>query len=286
MPSPAPSVHLFPPTHLLCNHGYRVRGACVECGGAGALGGVVAAAQLWPHAAQTHCRTAAARCVAMFVTWFLRVPCSSACSFACSKNKRLTKGRKGQKKKMYVPCGRVRWRSSAGTRRSAACVHNTPWPCARLSLQHRRSVACCACVCVGVVVASVAPALTRALRLLRRSRSVDPFTRKEWYDIKAPAMFINRICGKTPVNRTQGTSTLRARSSLLSLSCFPCGGPVVLLRLFPPQWLLLSRWQWLQLQQSDEPVLVAWVWRVFVASVCSFAAWCALLRQQRSRPML
>ena len=137
-----------------------------------------------------------------------------------------------------------------------------------------------------LLLLSVAPALTRALRLLRRSRSVDPFTRKEWYDIKAPAMFINRICGKTPVNRTQGTSTLRARSSLLSLSCFPCGGPVVLLRLFPPQWLLLSRWQWLQLQQSDEPVLVAWVWRVFVASVCSFAAWCALLRQQRSRPML
>ena len=149
MPSPAPSVHLFPPTHLLCNHGYRVRGACVECGGAGALGGVVAAAQLWPHAAQTHCRTAAARCVAMFVTWFLPVPCSSACSFACSKNKRLTKGRKGQKKKMYVPCCRVRWRSPAGTLRSAACVHNTPWPCARLSLQHRRSVVCCASPCVG-----------------------------------------------------------------------------------------------------------------------------------------
>jgi len=223
-------------------------------------------------------------CVAMFVTWFLRVPCSSACSFACSKNKRLTKGRKGQKKKMYVPCCRVRWRSPA-----ARCV--LPPVCTI----PRGLVRGCRCstgarLCAArvhasvVVVASVAPALTRALRLLRRSRSVDPFTRKEWYDIKAPAMFINRICGKTPVNRTQGTSTLRARSSLLSLSCFPCGGPVVLLRLFPPQ--LLSRWQWLQLQQSDEPVLVAWVWRVFVASVCSFAAWCALLRQQRSRPML
>lgn len=36
--------------------------------------------------------------------------------------------------------------------------------------------------------------------------SVDPFTRKEWYDIKAPATFPNRIAGKTPVNKTQGTS--------------------------------------------------------------------------------
>eukprot|EP00612_Vaucheria_litorea_P002925 CAMPEP_0171461698 /NCGR_PEP_ID=MMETSP0945-20130129/6040_1 /TAXON_ID=109269 /ORGANISM="Vaucheria litorea, Strain CCMP2940" /LENGTH=263 /DNA_ID=CAMNT_0011988093 /DNA_START=43 /DNA_END=834 /DNA_ORIENTATION=- len=39
----------------------------------------------------------------------------------------------------------------------------------------------------------------------QKKKIVDPFTRKEWYDIKAPAMFINRICGKTPVNRTQGT---------------------------------------------------------------------------------
>ena len=37
-------------------------------------------------------------------------------------------------------------------------------------------------------------------------RSADPFTRKEWYDIKAPAMFVNRIAGKTPVTRTTGTS--------------------------------------------------------------------------------
>lgn len=38
-----------------------------------------------------------------------------------------------------------------------------------------------------------------------KKKIVDPFTRKEWYDIKAPAMFMRRICGKTPVNRTQGT---------------------------------------------------------------------------------
>ena len=35
---------------------------------------------------------------------------------------------------------------------------------------------------------------------------VDPFTRKEWYDIKAPVVFENRNVGKTIVNRSQGLS--------------------------------------------------------------------------------
>ncbi|OAD57816.1 40S ribosomal protein S3a [Eufriesea mexicana] len=35
--------------------------------------------------------------------------------------------------------------------------------------------------------------------------TVDPFTRKDWYDVKAPSMFTNRHVGKTLVNRTQGT---------------------------------------------------------------------------------
>ncbi|KAF9139393.1 ribosomal 40S subunit protein S1B, partial [Mortierella sp. GBA39] len=34
--------------------------------------------------------------------------------------------------------------------------------------------------------------------------SVDPFTRKDWYDIKAPSTFEVRNVGKTLVNRTQG----------------------------------------------------------------------------------
>lgn len=36
-------------------------------------------------------------------------------------------------------------------------------------------------------------------------RSVDPFAKKDWYDIKAPSMFAVRNVGKTLVTRTQGT---------------------------------------------------------------------------------
>ncbi|KAI8985211.1 40S ribosomal protein S1 [Pilobolus umbonatus] len=37
-----------------------------------------------------------------------------------------------------------------------------------------------------------------------KKKVVDPFTRKDWYDIKAPSMFNVRQVGKTLVNRTQG----------------------------------------------------------------------------------
>ena len=36
--------------------------------------------------------------------------------------------------------------------------------------------------------------------------SVDPFSKKDWYDVKAPSMFNIRQIGKTLVTRTQGTS--------------------------------------------------------------------------------
>jgi len=37
-----------------------------------------------------------------------------------------------------------------------------------------------------------------------KKKVVDPFTRKEWYDIKAPAVFTHRNVGKTVVNKTVG----------------------------------------------------------------------------------
>ncbi|CAJ0918570.1 unnamed protein product, partial [Mesorhabditis belari] len=38
-----------------------------------------------------------------------------------------------------------------------------------------------------------------------KKKVVDPFTRKEWYDVKAPTMFSQRQIGKTLVNKTVGT---------------------------------------------------------------------------------
>lgn len=38
-----------------------------------------------------------------------------------------------------------------------------------------------------------------------KKKAVDPFLKKDWYDIKAPSLFTQRNVGKTLVTRTQGT---------------------------------------------------------------------------------
>merc|ERR1711934_963082 len=40
-----------------------------------------------------------------------------------------------------------------------------------------------------------------------RKKAVDPFTKKDWYDVKAPALFANSNIGKTLVTRTAGTKS-------------------------------------------------------------------------------
>jgi len=40
-------------------------------------------------------------------------------------------------------------------------------------------------------------------------KAADPFSKKEWYDVKAPSAFPTRAVGKTVVTKTQGTKTSR-----------------------------------------------------------------------------
>merc|ERR1712031_99650 len=40
---------------------------------------------------------------------------------------------------------------------------------------------------------------------LTKGKIIDPFASKDWYDIKAPSVFSNPICGKTLCTRTKGT---------------------------------------------------------------------------------
>lgn len=46
-----------------------------------------------------------------------------------------------------------------------------------------------------------------------RKKAVDPFTKKEWYTLKAPTFFSQRDLGRTPVNRSQGLSKYQHRRS-------------------------------------------------------------------------
>jgi small subunit ribosomal protein S3Ae len=64
--------------------------------------------------------------------------------------------------------------------------------------------------------------LGKKLKGAAGKKKVDPFTRKEWYDIKAPSMFTHRMAGKTPVTRTTGTKvaseSLKGRVFTVSLA--------------------------------------------------------------------
>jgi len=40
----------------------------------------------------------------------------------------------------------------------------------------------------------------------KSKRAADPFTRKDWYELKAPSTFETRNIGKTLINRSQGLS--------------------------------------------------------------------------------
>merc|ERR1712094_159921 len=53
-----------------------------------------------------------------------------------------------------------------------------------------------------------------------KKKIIDPFASKDWYDIKAPSVFTNLICGKTLASRTQGHKALlrRAQGPCLEVS--------------------------------------------------------------------
>nr|XP_045255707.1 40S ribosomal protein S3a-like [Macaca fascicularis] len=47
--------------------------------------------------------------------------------------------------------------------------------------------------------------LTKGSKKGAKKKVVDPFSKKDWYDVKAPAVFNIRNIGKTFITRTQGT---------------------------------------------------------------------------------
>lgn len=58
-----------------------------------------------------------------------------------------------------------------------------------------------------------------------RACSVDPFSKKDWYEIKAPSAFSVRNVGKTLVTRTAGTKVGGLQHCSSSHSCTPAEDP-------------------------------------------------------------
>lgn len=63
------------------------------------------------------------------------------------------------------------------------------------------------------------PNKTKYAKKGSKKKAVDPYSRKEWYDVKAPAVFRKRDACKTIVNRTQGT---KIASEYLKGRVFEC----------------------------------------------------------------
>lgn len=48
--------------------------------------------------------------------------------------------------------------------------------------------------------------VSKAGRKGGKKKIIDPYSKKEWYTVKAPSMFTNTNCGNTLVSRSQGLS--------------------------------------------------------------------------------
>ena len=116
----------------------------------------------------------------------------------CRKNKRISKGKKGGKKKMYV------FLESLHTYVLRFVLFCFPSLC---FCSFPSGFPSFSYVFPFLVIKFNSTIYYLHLCCLCRFRlhSVDPFSKKDWYDIKAPSTFNLRSVGKTLVTRTQGT---------------------------------------------------------------------------------